>query len=83
MLYNKPSLKAIIGPPNSGISTLIKQVVEQTDQRGPLFHALHMNLRGIDPSSPDALYEILIDSSSKFFNRIKKFAPSSRCYFFD
>ena len=70
------ALTVLLGPPSSGKTALVKEVVESQDPSGsgPLFHPLQIDLRGTSSSSLDALYETLSDATGSFF---KPLIPSS------
>jgi AAA+ ATPase superfamily predicted ATPase len=74
---DKPAFTVLLGPPSSGKTALVKKVVEQHNEYGPMFHPLQMNLRGTNASSPDALYEVLRDASKSFFGSFNIIKPNS------
>ena len=77
ILKKKPALTVLLGPPSSGKTALVKKVVEQVNNEGPLFHPLQINLRGTIASSPDALYSNLCRSTLTFFKKLLNTLTSS------
>ena len=75
ILHDDPILTVMLGPPSSGKTALVRHVVEQRNENGPLFHPLRINLRGADINSPDSLYDVLCNSSASFVKRFNDLKP--------
>ena len=70
ILNDDPILTVMLGPPSSGKTALVRNVVEQRNENGPLFHPLRINLRGADINSPDSLYRKLFYSTKTLFQNL-------------
>ena len=60
----KPQFTVMLGPPSSGKTALMRHIVEQKANNGPLFHPIRIDLRAVDISAPDALYSSILDEVS-------------------
>ena len=69
MLNRQPMLTVMLGPPSSGKTALVRHVVEQRNENGPLFHPLQIDLRGADMKS-DSLYRKLFYSTKTLFQNL-------------
>ena len=60
----KPQLTVMLGPASSGKTALMRHIVEQKDQHGPLFHPIRIDLRAADIAAQDSLYSSILDQVS-------------------
>ena len=56
LLNLKPTFTVLLGPPSSGKTALVRNVIEQGNKT--LFHALQLDLRGTSCSSPDVYMKL-------------------------
>ena len=70
---HKPQLTVMLGPPSSGKTALMRHIVEQKGNTGPLFHPIRINLRAVDIAAQDSLYSSILDQvSGPQWNLFKK-----------
>ena len=65
ILYGPPAFTVMLGPPSTGKTRLMNHLLRSMKVDGtPEFHALNVNLRGVDIHRGELFWE-LVDSSSK------------------
>ncbi|RGB41810.1 P-loop containing nucleoside triphosphate hydrolase protein [Rhizophagus diaphanus] len=64
----RPDLHIIVGPPSTGKTTLIKQVVQSSKY---LFNPIFINLRNGQFDTPQRVYDSIYSQFNPFFNKYK------------